>query len=263
MRSLGVARQAAKSAGELISRYFRDGVTMSEKGPGNLVSIADIEAEKTIARVIHEAFPDHAIIGEEGHSAPEDSEHLWIVDPLDGTTNFAHKIPHFAVSIAYHERGVPMCAVIHNPITGDWYTATRGEGAIANGRPARVNAHSSIEETLVASGFYYDRGTLMESTFSALQDFCRQGAHGIRRMGAASLDLCSVGTGQFGVFFELQLSVWDFAAGRLFVEEAGGRVTTITGTPIPTAKSSVLATNGRLHEAAERITTMFAAVAAR
>jgi myo-inositol-1(or 4)-monophosphatase len=258
MRALDVARTAASAAGDVITKYFHEGVEMQEKGPGDLVSRADVEAELAIARVIHDAFPGHAIQGEERHSASPSAENLWIVDPLDGTTNFAHHIPHFAVSIAYHERGIPTCGVIYNPMTGDWYTAERGEGAWANGKPAHANQHQGIDETLVASGFYYDRGRLMESTFAALQDFCRQGAHGIRRMGAASLDLCSVGCGQFGVFFELQLSVWDFAAGRLFVEEAGGRVTTITGQPLLPARSSVLATNGPLHEAAVQITRRYA-----
>ena len=116
-------------ASEVINRYFRKGVEMREKAPGDLVSAADVDAEKAIADVIHQAFPNDAILGEEAHSAPENSEKLWVVDPIDGTTNFAHQIPHFAISIAYHERGVPMCGLIHNPVTGDWYSAIKGEGA--------------------------------------------------------------------------------------------------------------------------------------
>jgi myo-inositol-1(or 4)-monophosphatase len=231
---------------------------MSEKGPGDLVSAADVEAEKAIAQTIHDAYPDHGLIGEEGHSSPDSAEHLWIVDPLDGTTNFAHHIPHFAVSIAYHHRGVPTCSVIHNPITGDWYTAVKGEGAIANGRVTHVNSHTSIDQTLVASGFFAGRRDLMESTFAAFEEFCRLGAHGVRRFGAASLDFAGVGLGYFGIYFELQLHPWDFAAGRLFVEEAGGKVTAPRGEPLPTAKSGILATNGRLHPAAVAITTRYA-----
>ncbi|MBX3441957.1 MAG: inositol monophosphatase [Planctomyces sp.] len=257
MRTLGVARQAARRAGEVISRYYRDGVEIREKSEGNLVSAADVEAEQAIAEVIRDAFPGHAILGEECHSDPAESEHLWLVDPLDGTTNFAHGIPHFATSIAYYERGVPLCAVIHNPIRGDWFTAVRGEGAIANGRPARVNAHAGVEQTLVASGFFYDRGPLMESTFEVMQEFCRAGAHGIRRFGSAALDLCGVGCGYYGIYFEFQLHPWDFAAGRLFVEEAGGQVTTTTGAPLPIALSSVLATNGALHATATGLTRRY------
>jgi myo-inositol-1(or 4)-monophosphatase len=253
MRHLVVARKAAEAAGELIARYYREGVTMREKGPGDLVSAADVEAEKAIGRIIHEAFPAHEIMGEECHSGSSDAEHLWVVDPLDGTTNFAHHIPHFAVSIAYHERGVPQCAVIHNPITGDWYTAVRGEGAIANDRPTRVNVHDSLDDTIVAAGFFANDGPLMESTFATLQEFCHNGVHGMRRFGAASLDFCSVGCGHFGIYFEYQLHPWDFAAGRLFVEEAGGRVTTAAGDPLPTARSSILATNGLLHDRAVEI----------
>ncbi|QDT52315.1 Inositol-1-monophosphatase [Caulifigura coniformis] len=253
MRQLAVARHAARTASEVINRYFREGVEMREKGPGDLVSAADVDAEKAIASVIHQAFPNDAILGEESHSAPADSERLWIVDPIDGTTNFAHQIPHFAVSIAYYERGVPMCGLIHNPVTGDWYSAIKGEGALVNGKKARVNPHATLNETIVAMGFFPGMTPETKATFDAAQEFVRAGVHGVRRLGAASLDFCNVGCGFYGAYFEYALAPWDFAAGRLFVEEAGGKVTTASGDPLPTGRSSILATNGILHDAALEI----------
>lgn len=247
------AKDAAIAGGEIVSRYFREGVTMRHKAEVDLVSDADVEAENAIADVIRNAFPDHAIMGEETHAADATADHLWVVDPLDGTTNFAHGIPHFAVSIAYYKHGVAQCGVIFNPITDDWYLTEKGQGATANGMQAQVATHDSLNQILIGLGFYYDRGAMMQATLAATSELFQQNIHGIRRMGTASLDLCMVGTGRYGGYFEYQLSPWDFAAGRLFVEEAGGRVTTCTGTALPLAKTSVLATNGILHDAIQSI----------
>ncbi len=223
---------------------------MRTKDIANFVSDADVEAEHAIADIIKRSFPDHAILGEEAHQGDVRAEHLWIVDPLDGTTNFAHKIPQFAVSIAYYHRGEPACGVILNPIRDEWHVAVRGQGSLLNGARVQVAPHATLGETLVALGFYYDRGAMMEATLAAMADFKRREVHGVRRFGAAALDLCMVGLGQLGAYFEYALSPWDFAAGRLFVEEAGGRVTTCLGGPLPIARTGVLATNGVLHEAA-------------
>ncbi|MCL4117528.1 UNVERIFIED_CONTAM: hypothetical protein GTU68_013200 [Idotea baltica] len=250
---LTIAKFAAIAGGEIISKYFRDGVTMRHKAEVDLVSDADIEAEHAIAAVIRETFPDHAIMGEETYEADSTAEHLWVVDPLDGTTNFAHGIPHFAVSIAYYKNGIAECGVIFNPITDDWYIAERGNGATVNGEAVRVSQHDSLNQVLIGVGFYYDRGAMMEATLAATSELFRQNIHGIRRMGTASLDLCNVGTGRYGGFFEYQLSPWDFAAGRLFVEEAGGRITTCQGADLPLAKTTVLATNGVLHDSIQAI----------
>ena len=245
---LKTAKDAAKAGGDIVARYFRDGVTMRHKAEVDLVSDADIEAEHAIAAVIRETFPDHAILGEETHVADASAEHLWIVDPLDGTTNFAHGIPHFGVSIAYYRNGQAQCGAILNPITDDWYVAEHGQGATLNGQPVHVSKHDALNQVLVGAGFYYDRGAMMEATLAAIGELFHQNIHGIRRMGTASLDLCMVATGRFGGFFEYQLSTLDFAAGSLFVEEAGGKVTTCRGDSLPLAKTSVLATNGVLHD---------------
>jgi myo-inositol-1(or 4)-monophosphatase len=254
MRELDVARQAATVGGEILAGYFRQGIEMRTKQDCDFVSDADVESERAIIEVIRAAFPDHAILGEEGQandSAAVDTnaESLWVIDPLDGTTNFAHDIPHFAVSIGFYQKGLPVLGVIFNPARGDWFHAVRDEGAYVNGIRVNVAEHASLNESLVGVGFYYDRGTMMEATLASIRDLFQQKIHGIRRFGTASLDLCQVGCGQFGAFFEYELSPWDFAAGRLFVEEAGGRVTNCRGTALPLAKSSVLASNGKLHEA--------------
>ncbi len=243
-----IAEEAARAGGAVAARYFRDGVAMRSKDVANLVSDADVEAEHAIAGVIRRAFPSHAILGEEAHQADAGAEHLWVVDPIDGTNNFAHRIPHFAVSIAYYHAGVARCGVVYNPIREEWHTAALGQGAYHDGRAVRVGEETRLDEVLVGVGFYYDRGAMMEATLAAVGDLKRRQIHGIRRFGTASLDLCAVALGRYGAYFEYELSPWDFAAGRLFVEEAGGRVTTARGEPLPLAKSSILATNGPLHD---------------
>lgn len=237
------------AAGNVLADYFHNGVTMRTKSASvDLVSDADINAERAIARVIRDHFPDHSILGEEENSDSVDAEHLWIVDPLDGTTNFAHGIPHFAVSVAYYRSGVAEAGVIFNPIHEDWYIAQNGAGATHNGKPIQVGPQERLDEVLIGTGFYYDRGAMMEATLAALDRLFRQQIHGIRRMGTASLDMALVASGQLAAYFEYQLSPWDFAAGRLLVEEAGGTVTDCRGQPLQLRKTSVLASNGHLHD---------------
>lgn len=257
---LEVAVAAARLGGEVLMKYFRDGVEIRDKSAGlgksyDLVTDADVESEAVIAEALRRAFPQDELLGEESlTSGRVEAEHLWIIDPLDGTNNFAHQIPHFAVSIAHYRHGQPVAGVVWNPARGDCFTAARGCGAFHNGRAVRVSEQENLSETLIGCGFYYDRGEMMRSTLAAIESFFNRQIHGIRRFGTAALDLCAVGCGQFGGFFEYQLSPWDFAAGRLFVEEAGGVVTTARGGYLPIAKSSVVASNGKLHQAMITIT---------
>ncbi len=261
-RELQIAEEAARAGGEVAIRHFRTAVAVFTKGSAagkatsyNLVSEADLEAERAIVAVIRRAFPSHAVLGEELHggdgvsAAVLASEHLWIVDPIDGTNNFVHGIPHFGVSVAYYHRGEPACGVMGNPVRDEWFTAARGAGAFVGGDRVSVSANPRLEEGLVGFGYYYDRGAMMEATFDAVRDLLHRNIHGVRRMGAATLDLAYVGVGSFGAFFEYELAPWDYAAGRLFVEEAGGNVTTGRGEPLPVGKTSVVASNGWLHEA--------------
>lgn len=251
---LRVAEAAAHAGGDIAKKYLLVGFEVREKSVSDLVTDADVESEQAIAAVIRQAFPDHAILGEETHKGEISSEHLWIVDPIDGTTNFAHGIPHFAVSVAYYHKGEAVCGVVLNPARNDLFLAERGAGAWHNGKRVQVNSQRNLNQSLVGIGFYYDRGQMMECTLSAIRDLFQKDIHGVRRFGTAALDLCHVGVGYYGAFFEYQLSPWDFAAGRLFVEEAGGMVTTARGTPIPLEKTSVLASNTALHSAMLEIT---------
>jgi len=243
-----VALSAAHEAGEILARCFEEGFTIRNKGIADLVTDADIAAERHIVEVIRNAFPDHAVLGEEENAGDVAAEHLWVIDPLDGTTNFAHHIPHFAVSIAYLHKGRAECGVVWNPIRHDLYVAQRGFGASHNGKAIRVGSQTRMSESLIGTGFYYDRGAMMEATLAALGDCFRRQIHGIRRFGTASLDLAHVATGLYGAYFEYQLSPWDFAAGQLIVEEAGGRATTCDGSPLPLTKTTLLASNSALHE---------------
>lgn len=230
----------------MLQETFAAGVSVRSKAPADMVTEADTQSEQCIVDLIRASFPDHAILAEETHSQLIDAEHLWIIDPLDGTTNFVHNLPHVAVSVAYYHAGQPEVGVVYNPMRDDWYEATRGAGATHNGDPAQTSS-SALDESLVGVGFYYDRGAMMQATLRAVQQLFEREVHGVRRFGTAALDLCQVGTGQFGAFFEYQLSPWDFAAGRLFVQEAGGVVTDCLGDALQIRTSSVFAASTRLH----------------
>lgn len=251
---LETAKSAAYLGGEVLMRYLRDGVDMRNKSDSggktyDLVSDADLESEKAVAACIGAKFPDHELMGEEELVGNPNAEHLWIIDPLDGTNNYAHAVPQFATSVAYYHRGEPVVGVVLNPARDELYTASRGGGAFFNGTRVTVDDADTLGSTLIGCGFYYDRGDMMRGTLAAIEEFFSKDIHGIRRFGAATLDLCLVGCGQLGGFFEYQLSPWDFAAGRLFVEEAGGIVTDANNQPIPIAKTSIVASNGNLHAA--------------
>lgn len=253
-RTLTTALAAANAGATIISKYFADlGSAGIENKTTNceyegIVTQADVESENAIVARIKQDFPNHAFLAEEVHSDSVQAEHLWIIDPLDGTNNFAHGIPHFAVSVAYYKNGQPECGVILNPISGDQFTCQRGEGAWWNGNRSRVNLHTSFPETMIAVGFYYDRGAMMRATLAAIEDLFQANVHGIRRFGTAALDIVQVGLGRFGGYFEYKLSPWDFAAARLFLEESGGKITTCTGDELPIATTTILASNSLLHE---------------
>ena len=258
---LETAISAARAGGDVLMRYLQDGFQIRNKSVQggktyDLVSDADLESEHAIAQFIRSRHPGHDLLGEEALSLTDTNvPDLWVIDPLDGTNNFAHRIPHFAVSIAYYHRGIATVAAVLNPARDDLFTAVRGGGAFYNGDPVRVSDEKALSGTLVGCGFYYDRGDMMRCTLSSIEAFFEEHIHGIRRFGTASLDLCQVACGQFGGFFEYQLAPWDFAAGRLVIEESGGKVTDARGNPIPMTKTSILATNGKLHDVMLAITS--------
>jgi len=263
-----VATAAADAGSAIIKRYFADlahSQTTEKVNAGQtqgLVTAADVEAERAIIATIRTVFPTHQFLAEENvdgvdQQALLDAENLWVIDPLDGTNNFAHGIAHFAISIAYYVRGVAEFGLIRNVTTGDDYVSGKGQGALVNGKITKVSAATELNQVMIGVGFYYDRGDMMQATLTAMGLLLRRNIHGVRRFGTAALDLVHVGTGRFGGYFEYTLSPWDFAAGRLFVEEAGGTITTCSGDPLPLAKSSVLASNGHLHDEMLKIVSQY------
>ena len=245
-----VAVEAAYQGSLALLRHFRKPVEVRAKGVANFVSEADLAAEKAIVHAIQDAFPSHAILSEESHSDRVDAEHSWIIDPLDGTNNYLHGMPHFAVSIGYYQRGEGMLGIVTSPATGDWYFAMRGEGAWHNGERISVSKAAGLDQAMIGCGFYYDRDQMMQATLDTVGELFRQNIHGIRRCGAAALDLAYVAAGWFEGFFEYRLSPWDIAAGAVLVQEAGGKVTDCAGEKVPLNRSSTLcASNARIHEA--------------
>lgn len=248
MRELEIAEQAAREAGEIIMDFYHKGGEVYEKASINLLTEADLNAEKQIVETIGRAFPGHAFLCEEEHKAEADADNLWIVDPIDGTNNFAHRYPHFCVSIAYAVKEEVQCGLVFNPMTGDIFHSIRDKGAFHNGNRVSVSTAGTMPEAIIGTGFYYDRGAIMRSTLTAIRDFFDNNIQGIRRTGSAALDICYVGCGWLDGFFEFELCAWDFAAGMLFVEEAGGRISDCQGNPLPFDSSSVLAANATLYE---------------
>lgn len=252
LAQLEIAKQAAMKAGEIVRTFYEAGISgtiksLDGKSQGQ-VTEADLQSERAITQQILQTYPDHAILAEEEHTEFKTAENLWVIDPLDGTNNFAHGIPHFAISIAYYQNQQPVCGVVHDPLHNDWYVSVKGQGSWHNDRRVYVNQHRTLQETMIALGFYYDRGQIMLQTLDAMKAFFQKDVQGIRRFGTAALDLVNVGLGRFGGYFEYTLSPWDFAAARLFVEEAGGTVSTCQGQPLDLVRSSVLASNGLLHD---------------
>lgn len=220
---LMVARKAAKRAGAVIKSLMGK-VQVAQKGVSyNLVTEADLAAEKEVIETIRERFPEDAVLCEESAASTSlAAERLWIIDPLDGTTNFAHGIPHFAVSIAFAQKGEVQCGVVYDPMRAELFSARRGVGAWCNGKPITVSMAPDLRRSVICTGFYYERGELMTKTLESVRKLLVEGIQGIRRTGSASLDCCYVACGRFDGFFEYRLSPWDFAAGMLIVMEAGG-----------------------------------------
>ncbi len=241
-----VAVRAAYRAGEILRSRRGNLSSVSEKAPNDLVTDADISSENEIIATIQAVYPHHTIIAEESGWRNPASEYQWLVDPLDGTVNYAHQLPFFAVSIAFAHNNEVQVGVVLNPLTGELFTALAGKGARLNGETIRVCADSRLEHSLLATGFPYER-THGFDVMAARFLRCLKTARGIRRFGSAALDLCYVACGRFAGYWEAQLQPWDTAAGVLIVQEAGGCVTDFSNHPVGTDSREVLATNGRLH----------------
>ena len=244
---LEVAIEAAREAGAILLPEFYRPKEISYKGEVDIVTESDRRSEALIVARLRRHFPDHAIVAEEGGGgAAAGSKYCWHVDPLDGTTNFAHGYPCFAVSIGLLEDGEPIAGVVFNPVADELFSGARGEGAYLNGAPIHVSSVETLAHSLVATGFpthlrrrsanidYYWEFTLR--------------SHGVRRDGSAALDLCCVACGRFDGFWEFRLNSWDTAAGILFIHEAGGTVTDLAGGPYSAGGPDLLASNGNIHD---------------
>lgn len=246
---LNVATAAAREAGNHIMRHFDrvDQLKVAQKGRNDFVSEVDKQAEAIIVDVIREKYPDHAILAEEGGAAGE-HEVRWIIDPLDGTTNFLHQLPHFAVSIAAEVRGELAHGVVYNPFSQELFAASKGAGATLDGRKIRVSKHPGLDGALLGTGFPYRKGDDFPRILGALGQIMQQAA-GIRRAGAAALDLAYVAAGRLDGFWEFNLSPWDVAAGMVIVKEAGGMSADIHGRGKPLETGNIVAANPKLCEA--------------
>ncbi len=243
-----VAVAAALSAGRLLRERLGQVREIRYKGAVNLVTEVDLASERLIVETIQAAFPEHAFFTEEGTgSAPLDAPALWVIDPLDGTTNYAHGYPMFCVSIAFLREGEPEFGVVYQPVLDELFIAERGVGAFLNGERLRVSQHAVLHSALLATGFPYDR----ERRREALAAFARftLTARAVRRDGSAALNLAYVAAGRFDGFWEQELSPWDTAAGILLVTEAGGRVTDYDGQPYRLTQGTCVASNGLIHDA--------------
>ena len=237
----------AQEAGALLMKKIAQSLEIHYKGDINLVTEADKMSENLIVAAIRQNFPDHGILSEESPAILDGSSFRWIIDPLDGTTNYAHGYPVFCVSMALEKEGEIILGVIYDPTRQDTFVAERGEGAYLNGKKLAVSATPDLNRSLLATGFPYD---IRESKDNNLNYFAAMAkeVQAIRRAGAAALDIAYIAAGRFDGFWELKLQPWDMAAGCLLVEEAGGKITDIMGSPWNMLSPNILVSNGRIHE---------------
>ena len=243
---LETAVEIAREAGALLVSFYERRVPFELKGEFDLVTEADLASEKLVVERLQSRFPQHGIVAEEGsgHSSP--SEYRWYVDPLDGTTNFAHSLPIFNVTLALERAGEMVAGVVFDPIRQEMFTAELGSGAWLNNRRIRVSAVSRLESSLLCTGFPTRRRHLNTNVHFYHQ--LAMATHGVRRTGSAAIDLAWVACGRLDGFWEFGLNPWDMAAGRLLVAEAGGRVTDMRGAPHTFQSPHLLADNGHVHE---------------
>jgi myo-inositol-1(or 4)-monophosphatase len=242
-----VAIEAARKAGLVLLDYAKTGFNIDYKNVVNLVTDADRSAEDCIVRTIRETFADHRILAEErGRDGTGGSPFLWIIDPLDGTTNFAHGFPFYAVSIGLEYFGQALLGVVLDPVRHEMFTAEAGKGAYLNGAPIRVSSVDALDKALLVTGFAYD---IRETQNNNLDHFSRLSlrAQGVRRTGSAALDLCYVAAGRLDGYWEVKLHPWDMAAGTVILREAGGEVSAFSAGHFSLYGQELVATNGHIH----------------
>ncbi|MBN2189323.1 MAG: inositol monophosphatase [Chitinispirillaceae bacterium] len=246
---LSLAKETAKRAGELVASLLGKTAIERKGSSYDLITDADRKAEELITAFLTREMPGCEILGEEAHREGKlTADRLWIIDPLDGTTNFAHAIPHFGISVAYAEKGVLISGAVYDPMRDELFSAAAGHGARCNGASVRVSKSRDLSQSLIAIGFYYDRSMTMKKTLQALYRLYQEDIRCMRRMGAASLDLAWLACGRFDGYFEYTLSPWDFAAGLLVVLEAGGRASGNDGSPAGLSSGGLICSNGLIHD---------------
>lgn len=238
---------AAVQGGKVLKDHFGKLREVRKKGAIDLVTEADLRAEASIIETITAAFPDHAILAEESGRRRGDGSGCWIVDPLDGTTNFAHNLPLFCVSIAFAAGDDILAGFVLAPLMEELFVGIKGQGAQCNGSPIRVSATRRLSDSLLVTGFPYDHQTIFDPLMDRFGK-CLKATQGVRRLGSAALDLCYVASGRFDGFWEQHLKPWDTAAGVLIAAEAGARTTVFSGAPYTIEKDEIVSTNGAVHD---------------
>lgn len=248
-KEFSVLKQCLNSSGKLIRKYIGK-VGYELKGKANLVTKADIAVQKAVLDILRKNFPEHNLLAEENGVKENGSSFTWVLDPIDGTTNFAHGFPQCSTSLALFYKNEPVLGGVYNPITDEMFLARKGKGATLNGKKIHVSKVQKLENSLLVTGFPYDRFERMEkliARFSVLLNSC----HDVRRLGSAALDLCWLAAGRLDGYWEDGLNPWDVAAGVLILQEAGGKVSDFTGkkyTRIPQYGKTILASNGKIHK---------------
>jgi myo-inositol-1(or 4)-monophosphatase len=245
---LAVAAEAALRAGAIQKARYGQELDIRHKGAIDIVTDVDKACEDAILAIVRARFGDHDIVTEETHLERTGSRHVWYVDPLDGTVNFAHGYPFFSASVAVAVDGVAVAGAVYDPIKEELFTAERGSGAFLNGRRLRVSSARDLVESLLVTGFPYDVHDDVDAKIRLFRRFMGV-SQAIRRDGSAALDLCYLAAARIDGFWEERLNAWDMAAGNLLVEEAGGRVSRYDGTPLELRHDEIVASNGALHEA--------------
>ncbi|MBN2368772.1 inositol monophosphatase [Candidatus Woesearchaeota archaeon] len=244
---LDTAIKAAKEAGNVVMSYFEKEKSIRLKGRFDLVTKADVESEKKILEVLKSKYPNHSFIMEEAENIENDSEFKWIIDPIDGTTSFAHNYPFFSISIALYRNNEPFLGVVLAPYMKELFYAVIGNGAFLNKKKINVSKTDKLEDSLVTTGFPYDRDTSQQNNLKELSRAVKV-VQGIRRSGSAALDLCYVAAGRIDGYWEFKLKTMDTAAGQVILREAGGRVSDFEGKEIKEDFSTIVATNNLIHD---------------
>ena len=244
---LRVAEQAARTAGDILLNHLDQPLDLEFKGDVDLVTKVDRLSEEAIVSIISRAYPDHRILAEEGTNQGGASNYRWIIDPLDGTTNYAHSFPCFAVSIGLEAAGEMAVGVVYDPVRDECFTAMEGGGAYLNGKAIHVSRVDKLNSALLATGFPYDRRQHPDDYLGLFRKFMMK-AQEIRRPGSASIDLCYLASGRIDGFWECKLKPWDVAAASVIVREAGGHITDFKGNKFSILGNETLASNSRIHD---------------